>query len=169
MIEDCGQYVAYLAPCSRCKRKRVQPQFHVYGADILQICCSPLGDDMVCKVKRICLDGCVGFFLFGQLVLAVVGDKFGDRFRHSELRVDVVAKRFYCFFCILLMRKTYRRTVVRFRYVRVPSVSSRICSVERGVSGKSCARILRCIATERRSILSTTGHTAHRIKTRGAR
>ncbi|HTF68861.1 MAG TPA: hypothetical protein VK638_39890 [Edaphobacter sp.] len=82
----------------------MQPQFHVHGTDILQIHRSPFRNDVVRKIERVGLDGGIGFFLFGQLVFAVVGNEFRDGFRHCELGVDCVAKRIGCFLRIPEMR-----------------------------------------------------------------
>jgi hypothetical protein len=70
------------------------------------------------------LDGSVRFSLFGQLVVAVVGDKFSDRFRHSELKVDVVPKRIDDLSAYRRRGKRITVPMVRFRYVHVPLVSS---------------------------------------------
>ena len=84
MIEYRRHDVAYFAPSPWSKGKSVQPQFHVHGADILQIHRSPFRNDVIRKIESVGLDGGVGFFLFGQLVFAVVGNEFRDGFRHKR-------------------------------------------------------------------------------------
>ena len=72
MIEYRRHDVAYFAPCSWSKDESVQPQFHVHGADILQIHRSPFRNNVIRKIESVGLDGGIGFLLFCQLVVAVV-------------------------------------------------------------------------------------------------
>jgi hypothetical protein len=61
VIENRRHDVANLAPRTRCVLQGVQPQFHIHSANIRQIERTPLGDDVICQVVRICFDGGIAF------------------------------------------------------------------------------------------------------------
>lgn len=73
MIENRRHDVTNLASCTWCKLQRMQPQFHVHGADIMQVHRSPFGNDVIRKIESVCFNSGVGFLLFDQLVFCGSG------------------------------------------------------------------------------------------------
>lgn len=100
MVEQSRQDVADLAARAWSVDQFVKPLLHVNGSDLSKAFRTPFGLNMPVEIDRSLLNGGKRLSIRSQFVIAIVGDEFGDRLRHSELGVDVSPKRRGSVLCV---------------------------------------------------------------------